>query len=90
MEYILITYGSGQVFTDSFKTMKNLKGYVKNIGGFRELGEYDIYKTENGKAWKLRNNTSQYHKYTNYWQKTDFIEFDNNVKHYRVNLSSKI
>lgn len=44
----LVTYSTnGMMFEDNFKNMNELKKYVKNCGGFRALGDYEIYTQDN-------------------------------------------
>lgn len=51
----LVTYSeNGMMFEDLFENMNQLNKYVKSCGGFKQIGDYEIYTQDN----KYRYNTS--------------------------------
>lgn len=44
----LISYSTnGIIFEDLFDNMTQLKEYVKQCGGFKQIGDYEIYTQDN-------------------------------------------
>lgn len=43
----LVTYAGPLMFENNFRNMSELKKYVKNCGGFKAIGDYEIYTQDN-------------------------------------------
>ncbi len=52
----LVTYSNGYMFEDNFENLNQLRKYVKTCGGFKSLGDYEIYSQDNKYKYNTRFN----------------------------------